>query len=135
MTRISFCAAAAVFAAGIAAVLAACVCAPVSRGAGKGNSVTVELPGTPSTGCRWTWTAGGEGVVKEVYAGFTRDGKNVRPGSGGVFVFIFEGETEGVAELVFTYARPWEDGGAAETVRYAFTVDKTKRITALRVDE
>jgi predicted secreted protein len=128
MKRISFCAA------GITAILIA-ACASVSRGAGKENSVSIELPGNPSTGYSWTWTAGREGVVKEVYAGFTRNEEKPMPGSGGVFVFVFEGETEGSVELVFTYARPWENVGAAETIRYAFTVDKTKRVTALRVGE
>jgi predicted secreted protein len=119
----------------IAVVLAACASVSVPHGSEEANSVSVELSGTPSTGYSWTWTADREGIVKEVYSGFTRDEENIRPGSGGLFVFTFEGEAEGSTELVFSYARPWEAGEAAETVRYAFTVDKTKRVTCQRLGE
>jgi predicted secreted protein len=100
------------------------------------RSVTIELPGNPTTGYSWTWSTEQEGIVREISAEYVRDGEKSFPGRGGVFVFVFEGLREGSAELVFSYARPWEkDAESAQSVRYSLTVDSKNRIQARKLDE
>jgi predicted secreted protein len=89
--------------------------------------VVIELAGNPSTGYSWTYTLEPEGIVKEVFAEYRSDASQHRVGSGGTFVFSFEGIAPGQSTLTFRYARPWESV-VPTVITYNITVDTKRRI-------
>ena len=93
------------------------------------NSATVELGGTPTTGYTWVYTMSPEGIVREVSNEYVPD-KPILAGSGGKFFFTFEAINKGVAELVFSYLRQWEeDIPPIQTVVYRAIVDGENNLT------
>jgi len=96
----------------------------------EGNKATVELKGNPTTGYSWDYTMSPEGIVREIFKDYIPDKKDENlAGSGGKFVFTFEAVTQGEAELVFSYFRPWEAEPALETVSYRALVDDKGNLT------
>ncbi|MDR1904645.1 MAG: protease inhibitor I42 family protein [Treponema sp.] len=94
--------------------------------------IRIELEGNPTTGYSWTYTAGTEGIVRELSVEYIKKETAAGAvGSGGIFVFVFEALAPGETELRFVYKRPWEnvDGPVQEAV-YLVKVDANKRISA-----
>jgi inhibitor of cysteine peptidase len=95
--------------------------------------IRIELEGNPTTGYSWTYTAGTEGIVKEISADYIK--KETAPGivgSGGMFVFLFEGLAPGETELRFVYSRPWDAANPAREAIYLVRVDADRKIRAER---
>jgi inhibitor of cysteine peptidase len=95
--------------------------------------IRIELEGNPTTGYSWTYTAGTEGIVKEISADYIK--KETAPGvigSGGVFVFVFEGLAPGETELRFVYSRPWDSVEPAREAIYLVRVGVNGSIRAER---
>lgn len=104
-------------------------------GCGKGSegvsSYMVELQGNITTGYEWICTFSQPGIVKQVISDYKSDGGTDTVGAGGVFIFEFEGVQPGEVELLFSYIRPWEEGGTpAETASCKLVVDKKLLIHA-----
>jgi inhibitor of cysteine peptidase len=93
----------------------------------SGKTLTISLQGNPTTGYNWVYT-GGEGIVKEVSSGYLPSTPGL-VGSGGQFVFVFEGVSPGETELRFSYARPWEKATPVEFRSYILLVDNELNIT------
>jgi len=131
-----------------ALVLLGCLGSPRKRIA------KIELEGNPTTGYTWVYNMPREipqeedeaidtfeirgfppeDIVRKISSDFVphkSGGKIV--GSGGKFVFTFEGITPGETELVFSYLRAWEMGiPPVETVTYRATVNEKKYLTITR---
>lgn len=95
----------------------------------------VKLEGDPTTGYNWTYSAEPSGIVKQVTSDYVSEDTGL-VGSDGEFVFVFEGVKEGDVQLVFEYAREWEeDTPPTRTVVYDLSVDKNKNITQNSVED
>ena len=93
-----------------------------------GQAVAVTLASNPTTGFRWTAAQDSElFAVRDCYV--SRPQSAPVSGSGGWQTFVLTPTQAGTAQVSFTYARPWEDGGAARELSYTFTVSEDFRIT------
>lgn len=92
---------------------------------------TIKLEGNPTTGYEWTYVMKPEGIVREVSSDYKQDKAPLDyTGVGGEYTYVFEGVSPGKVELLFTYARPWEDdAGIATTESFKLSVDSDLRIT------
>ena len=90
---------------------------------------TVELEGNPTTGYNWTCAIADDGVVSELSNEYVQDSNpQGASGVGGTFVFTFESVSEGETEIIFSYAREWEDT-PIDTIIYQATVDTNLKLT------
>jgi len=93
------------------------------------KQAVISLDGNPTTGYSWTYRQTKEGIVQEVSNEYKTE-ESALVGSGGTFIFIFEGINQGETELIFEYLRPWEkDIKPIETKTYIFEVDADKNIS------
>lgn len=86
---------------------------------------TISLLGNPTTGYEWTYYFSEEGILKQTHSEFTEgtpEGGNA--GSGGTYTFSFTAMKEGTVDVVFAYARSFEDVEPLDSITYTFTVDK-----------
>jgi inhibitor of cysteine peptidase len=96
---------------------------PVLR---SGQGLEVRLPGNPSTGFRWEFSLGSQGVLRQ--DGEPRFERGDSPpgvvGAGGTEVFRFVPVGAGVQDLSFAYRRPWEkDVPPARTLAFRVSVE------------
>lgn len=85
-------------------------------------TLTVALEGNMTTGYTWLAEANGD-AIKVTDEGYVADESGEAVGVGGVHTFVIEGTGEGVATVVFTYAREWEETEpAANTITLSLTV-------------
>jgi inhibitor of cysteine peptidase len=122
-----------------AVAVAGCASADASRGPlalgetdnGKsftvnvGDTVTIAIPGNPTTGYSWVAalsdkdTALLEQQGDPTYLGDSAD--NV-VGAGGTFTFTFKATAAGRAALKLAYVRPWEPDAPAQTYEVQVTI-------------
>lgn len=73
----------------------------------KGQILTINLEGNPTTGYTWEFAESEGAIVRQVgEAEFKADSDLV--GAGGVQTLRFEAVSEGQMELTLVYHRPWE---------------------------
>ncbi|MDR1893332.1 MAG: protease inhibitor I42 family protein [Spirochaetales bacterium] len=112
---------------------------PAGSPVGGSAEVVIELPGNPSTGYSWTWTAVPEGIVRPVLQEFwpqdgSREEGSPRVGAGGVFVFVFAGAAPGETAVIFRYRRSWETGVPdARTEVFRLWVDDKNQVRIIGV--
>ena len=89
----------------------------------KGQTLTVNLEGNPTTGYTWEFVESEGAIVRQVgEAEFKADSDLV--GAGGVQTLRFEAVSEGQMELTLVYHRPWEtDVEPLETFTVQVTVN------------
>ena len=94
--------------------------------AGQALALTVES--NPTTG--YSWTAAQEQELFDVRSYYTSEYR-AEPvsGAGGRQVFILTPKQPGTATVVFTYARPWEQGGVDPQFSCTFEVSDELGIT------
>jgi inhibitor of cysteine peptidase len=94
-----------------------------------GQSRSVRLPETPSTGYSWTIDASAGismGPVRITDRGYTRPAAaQGRVGAAGNHVWQLTGVSPGTKKLTFVYIRPWEPAQVAR--RYILTVEVAAR--------
>ncbi|MGI6153664.1 MAG: protease inhibitor I42 family protein [Christensenellaceae bacterium] len=96
---------------------------------GGSKSYTIELPGNPTTGYAWEYTAAPEGIVRETANDYAQaKGTEDTAGAGGTFSFTFEGANAGDTTLTFSYLRSWEEEGPVATVDISLSVDANGNI-------
>ena len=88
----------------------------------KGQILTINLEGNPTTGYTWELVESEDAIVRQVgEAEFKADSDLV--GAGGVQTLRFEAVREGQMELTLVYHRPWEtDVEPLETFAVQVTV-------------
>jgi inhibitor of cysteine peptidase len=89
----------------------------------KGQTLTINLEGNPTTGYTWEVVESEGAVVRQVgEAEFKADSELM--GAGGTQTLRFEAVTEGQMELRLVYHRPWEaDAEPLETFTVQITVN------------
>jgi len=102
--------------------------APVVR---AGDTYELLLDANPTTGYRW-FVEFDERFLELVEQRYEPGWGGV--GAGGKEVFVFRGLTEGIAEVVFTYKRPWEDE-VLKTERVTFNVEGSMAVEKLSLAE
>ncbi len=104
----------------------------------KQKELTVRLDGNPSTGYIWTYEMSAPGILKETgYEYIDPNEDDTAPpmlGAAGEFVWTFEGVGSGKVELLFTYAREFEEEGLLQRL-YVLEVDKNKNVTIVLTEE
>lgn len=93
------------------------------------QEVTITLPGNATTGFEWNYLLSAEGVLKEKSTSITPD-STVEDivGSGSQYTWVFESVGEGEVNIVFAYARSFEEYDPAFTLTYSFSVGADKSI-------
>jgi inhibitor of cysteine peptidase len=87
----------------------------------KGGTLTVELPGNPTTGYNWLVAELPECLKAPDEPGFEADSDAI--GAGGTITLVFEAVSEGEGTLELQYARAWESVQPLET----YSIDVTVR--------
>jgi inhibitor of cysteine peptidase len=87
----------------------------------KGRTLTVELPGNPTTGFNWLVAELPECLKAPDEPGFVADSDAI--GAGGTITLVFEAVSEGEGTLELEYARAWESVQPLET----YSIDVTVR--------
>lgn len=94
-----------------------------------GQSRSVRLPETPSTGYSWQIDASAGismGPVRITDRGYTRpQAAQGRVGAAGTHVWQMTGVSPGTQRITFVYIRPWEPAQVAR--RYVLTVEVAAR--------
>ena len=87
----------------------------------------LTLPSNHTTGYQWTVTQ--EPELFEVSSEYTENKQeNGAVGVGSSEVFILTPIKDGLTEVCFAYARPWEEGDPDSVLRYKLKVSKNKQI-------
>ena len=97
-----------------------------------GNTACLRLESNATTG--YTWTADildeGEQVARVAAAEYIAEEAAGAVGVGGTQVFLIEGIQPGMALILLTYARPWEEGVAPDQQRlYCAQVSADGQVT------
>lgn len=120
----------------IPVILILCVCMLMGCSDSAEKECRIELEGNATTGYEWVYTANPEGIVKEISSEYVpADSDGETAGSGGLFVFLFEGVKEGTTTLEFSYVREWEEEENPQTERYTITVDGNGAITDVEKED
>ena len=101
------------------------------------KQAVISLEGNVTTGYYWSFRQTKDDIVREVSNEYIpKKSDKMIVGSGGDFLFVFEGLKEGETELIFEYARPWEkDIKPIKSKRYIFKVDSNKKISYSEIAE
>lgn len=103
----------------MALILALLFCLPLAAQAENEyipNCVDLYLPSNPSTGYVWVWRVEDGDCVAVTEQFFADAAEPVATGVGGTHWFHFDGLSEGVASVVLTHGRPWEETPLCELV-------------------
>jgi len=95
---------------------------PVSVTAGQ--EFLIAIPSNPTTGYSWT-AKSSSGVVTVWGSAYQGPAATAKPlmGAGGEQIFVCKANRPGTAQIMFSYARPWQKGvKAARTMTFAVTV-------------
>ncbi len=95
---------------------------PVSVTAGQ--EFLIAIPSNPTTGYSWTGKSsnGTITVWGSAYEGPAATAKQ-KMGAGGQQIFVCKANNPGIAQITFSYARPWQKGvKAARTMTFSVTV-------------
>lgn len=85
----------------------------------SGSTLDFNMTGNPSTGFDWTYTVEGSSVVfteKKTEIKNSSSASKVTCGAPCTYHFYFEIKEAGTTEIVFTYARAWEDSLGSRTI-------------------
>ena len=116
-------------------------CAAETAGSGDAGAeenavetLPITLRGNPSTGYLWSWTATGDGAVRETEVLYEQD--NDMPGSPATFTYLFAGEKEGDVALRFVYSRSESGNNPGDRVNmYTLKVLPDKRVALVEANE
>lgn len=87
----------------------------------QGRTLTVELPGNPTTGFNWHVAELPKCLEAPDEPGFEADSDAI--GAGGTITLVFQAVSEGEGTLELQYARAWESVEPLET----YSIDVTVR--------
>lgn len=90
----------------------------------RGAKLVIELKGKPSTGYDWKVISQDNAVLKssgEPKLRVLGPEENVEQSA--IYHFSFDTLTSGKAELVLRYARPWEQDGDADVIKFHIEVE------------
>lgn len=120
----------------IALVLFLGACLLLAGCSAKGpQEVSITLPGNATTGFEWNYMLSAEGIIKEKSTSVTPDSTDEDiVGSGSQYTWVFESVAEGEVDIIFAYARSFEEIDPAFTLTYTFTVAADKTITFVGVN-
>lgn len=93
------------------------------------ETLSIPLRGNPSTGYLWSWTASGEGAIRETDVGYEQDSGML--GSPVTYTYVFAGEREGDVVLRFVYSRSGPPSPDAPVNVYTIRVLPDKRVVLL----
>lgn len=96
-------------------------------------TLSIPLRGNPSTGYFWSWTAEGDGSVRETDIGYSQD--NEMPGTPATYTHFFAGEKEGDVVLRFVYSQTEPAKADDRTNVYMLKVLPDHRIELLTARE
>ena len=98
------------------------------------STLSLPLRGNPSTGYFWSWTASGEGAVRETNVEYSQDLE--LPGSPATYTYFFAGEKEGDVVLRFVYSRtdPAKDDDRVNLYTLKVLPDRRIELVDMRED-
>ena len=98
------------------------------------STLSLPLRGNPSTGYFWSWTASGEGGVRETNVEYRQD--HEMPGTPATYTYSFAGEKEGDVVLRFVYSRtnPANDDDRVNLYRLKVLSDMRVTLVDMRED-
>lgn len=85
----------------------------------RGETLTVELAGNPTTGYQWTVARIDADFLRDLGSTYEADSSAI--GSGGMYAFRFEARKAGTTALALVYRRAWET--SADDATYSLTVE------------
>lgn len=97
------------------------------------ETLSILLRGNPSTGHLWSWTASGDGAVRETDIVYEQE--NEMPGSPATYTYVFAGEKEGEVTLRFVYSQSEPPPPNAPVNLYGLKVLSDKRVVLLDMRE
>lgn len=105
-------------------VLILCAIFLLSACGKTGKEMVVNLKGNPTTGYEWTAQISNPEVLNQKSDEYTPDEhEEDMVGTGGTYEFVFTGLKEGATDIIFRYARSFEDAEPTYMITYQVEVD------------